>query len=86
MSPRTAKLFQSGGSQAVRLPADLRFPGKEVYIRQDPRTGDVVLSAHPPRAWAEFVALRDELAAVPDDFLANREQDDESRDPLAGLP
>ncbi|MGA7814764.1 antitoxin, partial [Caballeronia sp.] len=29
---RIAKLFTSGGSQAVRLPAEFRFEGKEVFI------------------------------------------------------
>jgi antitoxin VapB len=39
-----AKLFKTGGSQAVRLPADFRFDCDEVDIRRDPETGDVVLS------------------------------------------
>lgn len=29
----TARIFQSGGSQAVRLPKEFRFAGKEVGIR-----------------------------------------------------
>ena len=29
----TAKLFKSGRSQAVRLPKEFRFKGKEVRIR-----------------------------------------------------
>ncbi len=28
-----AKLFQNGRSQAVRLPQEFRFAGKEVYIK-----------------------------------------------------
>lgn len=44
---KTAKLFKNGRSQAVRLPAEFRFDGDEVYIRKDPVTGDVVLSAKP---------------------------------------
>ncbi len=31
---KTAKLFMSGRSQAVRLPKEFRFPGKEVRIRR----------------------------------------------------
>ena len=86
MPVRTAKLFTSGGSQAVRLPADLRFPGKEVYIRRDERTGDVILSARPGATWADFVALRDGLGDVVDDtFLAERDQPRETRDPLDDL-
>ena len=32
--PATAKLFKSGRSQAVRLPKEFRFEGKEVRIRR----------------------------------------------------
>ncbi len=38
--PTTAKLFMHGRSQAVRLPKEFRFPGKEVRIR---REGDRVI-------------------------------------------
>lgn len=31
---KTAKLFTTGGSQAIRLPKDFRFPGKEVKLRR----------------------------------------------------
>jgi antitoxin VapB len=30
----TAKLFQHGGCQAVRLPKEFRLPGKEVQVRR----------------------------------------------------
>jgi antitoxin VapB len=36
----TAKLFMHGRSQAVRLPKEFRFPGKEVRVR---RVGNGVL-------------------------------------------
>jgi antitoxin VapB len=68
--PRTAKLFTNGRSQAVRLPADLRFEGTEVFIRKDPATGDVILSRR-PESWDEFFKLRSE-ANVPDDFMSDR--------------
>lgn len=32
---KRAKLFMHGGSQAVRLPKEFRFEGKEVTIRKD---------------------------------------------------
>jgi antitoxin VapB len=67
---RTAKLFMTGRSQAVRLPAEFRFDTDEVYIRRDPDTGDVVLSRR-PGDWQEFFALAD-AAGIPDDFLAER--------------
>ena len=43
---RIAKLFKNGSSQAVRLPAEFRFEGNEVYATRDELTGDVVLSKH----------------------------------------
>ncbi len=67
---RTAKLFRNGRSQAVRLPAEFRFEGSEVYIRRDPATGDVVLSRR-PESWESFFELA-ERAGVPRDFLADR--------------
>ncbi|TGN13792.1 type II toxin-antitoxin system antitoxin VapB [Leptospira ilyithenensis] len=30
-----AKLFKNGDSQAIRLPKEFRFNGKEVYIRKE---------------------------------------------------
>ena len=50
-----AKLFMTGGSQAVRLPAEFRFEGDEVDIRRDSETGDVVLSK-PIASWDEYFA------------------------------
>ena len=44
---KTAKLFRNGGSQAVRLPAEFRFEGDEVFVHRDERTGDVILSISP---------------------------------------
>jgi len=58
METRTAKLFKNGASQAVRLPAEFRFEGKEVYATRNSETGDVVLSSHPgSSAWRDFFAL-----------------------------
>ncbi len=68
--PRTAKLFRNGRSQAVRLPADYRFQGSEVYVRRDPATGDVILSRR-PESWQDFFELT-ETPDLPDDFLADR--------------
>jgi len=67
---RTAKIFKTGRSQAVRLPAEFRFDTDEVFIRRDPATGDVVLSRR-PEGWAEFFAQAD-AAGIPDDFLDDR--------------
>jgi antitoxin VapB len=68
-----AKVFYSGRSQAVRIPAEFRFKTDEVYIRRDPQSGDLILSEAPTKSWAEiFKALDD--AKFPDDFLVDREQ------------
>jgi antitoxin VapB len=71
--PRTAKLFRNGRSQAVRLPADLRFEGSAVFIRKDQATGDVILSRRPD-SWDSFFKLRLE-ADVPADFMADRQDE-----------
>ena len=68
--PQIAKLFQNGRSQAVRLPAEFRFEQKEVYIRRDPLSGDVVLSRR-PGGWEDFFELVASLD-IPQDFMADR--------------
>ena len=66
----TAKLFRNGRSQAVRLPAEFRFSGSEVYVRRDLATGDVILSRRPD-SWQDFFDLTDKID-FPDDFLGSR--------------
>jgi antitoxin VapB len=68
--PRSAKLFRNGRSQAVRLPAEFRFEGSEVYIRRDPTTGDIILSRR-PESWQDFFELM-KTVDMPDDFLSDR--------------
>ncbi len=83
---QTAKLFITGRSQAVRLPLEYRFEEKEVYIRRDPATGDVILSRRPD-SWDGFFAL-DATTDVPADFMdePDRNQGDQARDPFEGGP
>ena len=69
--PRTAKLFRNGRSQAVRLPAEYRFDGSEVFVRRDAVTGNVILSRRPD-SWQDFFELMKTID-VPDDFLTDRE-------------
>jgi antitoxin VapB len=68
---QTAKLFRNGRSQAVRLPAEYRFEGSEVYVRRDPETGDVILSRR-PESWQEYFDLLKTLD-IPQDFLSERD-------------
>jgi len=81
---QVAKLFINGRSQAVRLPAAYRFDTKEVFIRQDPETGDVILSRKPENWDGFFSALKG--ADVPADFLDEQErsQGRQNRDPFEG--
>ncbi len=80
----TAKIFISGRSQAVRLPKEFRFEGKEVFIRRDTISGDVILSHHPD-SWTGLFAL-DEKTEVPADFMTpeDRKLQDHLRDPFEG--
>ncbi len=65
---RTAKLFMNGRSQAVRLPAEFRFPGREVHIRRDERTGEIILSRH-SESWGDFFKLREALGGAEPEFM-----------------
>ena len=52
----TAKIFQTGRSQAVRLPKEYRFNGKEVVIK---RVGDGVLLMPIENPWQMLEAALD---------------------------
>jgi antitoxin VapB len=72
METRTAKLFKNGNSQAVRLPAEFRFCGEEVYVTRDDATGDLILSNRPgARTWRDFLDLLHSVD-IPDDFMLDR--------------
>ena len=79
-----AKLFMNGRSQAVRLPAAFRFDTDEVFIRQDPQSGDVILSRK-AASWDGFLEAR-EGVDIPPDFLGpeEREGGPATRDPFKG--
>jgi antitoxin VapB len=68
---QTAKVFMTGRSQAVRLPANFRFTVDEVFIRKDAATGDVILSAK-PASWDAFFALADRNGEA-DGFMDDRQ-------------
>lgn len=67
-----AKLFLNGRSQAVRLPAAFRFDAKEVFVRMDAQTGDVILSRK-PSDWASFFEVARNFD-VPSDFLSESQR------------
>lgn len=81
---KTARLFSNGGSQAVRLPAEFRFAGDQVYVRRDSLTGDVILSSRPRSSWREFMAVRAELGPLAEDLPVERAQATDARDPFEG--
>ncbi len=64
-----ARVFQSGNSQAVRLPKEFRFTTDQVEIFR--RGDEIVLREVPVNAAAIF----DLLSALPDDFMAEGRQD-----------
>ena len=60
-----ARVFMSGRSQAVRIPAQYRFKTDEVFIRQNPRNGEVTLSEKPPQPpLREIFRMLDEAVAT----------------------
>lgn len=63
-----AKIFQSGRSQAVRLPKEFRFNGSEVFVK---RVGNAVVLLPMDDAWD---SLAQSLDLFSDDFMAEREQ------------
>jgi antitoxin VapB len=84
---KQARIFSHGGSQAVRLPAEFRFADVDaVYVRRN-AAGEVVLSRHAPQPYATFMATRNSLGVLPEEFLSQdeREQGSENRDPFADV-
>lgn len=69
---QVAKLYVHRGSQYVRLTGAFRFKTREVFIRKDPSTGDVILSRRPDD-WGDFLAAA-EAADVPPEFLSTAER------------
>ena len=65
----TAKIFENGRSQAVRLPKRFRFSGNEVFIQ---KIGNVVILTPKEKAWETFL---EGLEGFTDDFFQDgREQ------------
>ena len=63
----TAKVFDNGRSQAVRIPEPLRFRGVDrVTLRKD---GDALILTPVRRDWQSFA---DETPPADEDFMADR--------------
>jgi antitoxin VapB len=63
-SMKTAKVFKSGNSQAVRIPKEFHLEDDEVEIR---RKGDSLILRPKKRSWA---TLFESLDKFTDDFMA----------------
>ena len=75
----TAKIFQNGQSQAVRLPKEFRFENlKEVFIKKI--GGMVVLM--PKSDKTVWDTMYDNLNEFSDDFMQSREEPKQEREDL----
>ena len=59
----TAKLFENGRSQAVRLPKECRFSGEEVAVT---KIGDIVILMPKEDKWSGFL---NSLNLFSEDFM-----------------
>ena len=61
----TAKVFENGRSQAVRLPKECRFSSDEVVVN---KIGDIVILLPKQNKWDSFMRAIDMFS---DDFMAD---------------
>jgi antitoxin VapB len=66
----TAKIFENGKSQAVRLPKAYRLKGKEAYIT---KLGDAIILFPKKKKWDSFISSLDRFTP---DFMMERVQPD----------
>jgi antitoxin VapB len=71
---QTAKLFQNGKSQAVRLPKEFRFVGNKVYIK---KMGSAVILLPYDNPWEP---LFEALEMFSDDFMVDGRQQPEHQE------
>ena len=67
MNVQTAKVFENGRSQAIRLPKEFRVDSEEVYLKKTPE-GFLVIARDP---WTIFLEGVEELS---DDFMSKGRQ------------
>ncbi|MCM8813904.1 MAG: type II toxin-antitoxin system VapB family antitoxin [Candidatus Omnitrophica bacterium] len=74
---KTAKIFQNGRSQAIRLPKEYQFSGNDVYIK---KFNNIVMIFSKTDPWASLVSSLEQFS---DDFMDDRNQPSpEKRDTL----
>ncbi len=64
----TAKIFQNGKSQAIRLPKEYRFQGSTVYVK---RIGNAVVLIPEQDSWQTLIESLDKFS---NDFMNERQQ------------
>lgn len=65
---KTAKLFQNGQSQAVRLPKEFRFEGSQVFVK---KSGNAVVLIPAVHSWDSLVNSLDKFSK---DYMTDRKQ------------
>jgi Virulence-associated protein and related proteins len=65
---KTARLFNNGRSQAVRLPKEFRFEGSDVYVK---KLDNIVMLFPMEDPWIPLINSLDKFT---DDFMAERGQ------------
>ena len=68
---KTAKIFKSGNSQAVRIPKEFKLEGDEVEIQ---KRGDALLLRPKRKSWSVLI---ESLGRFTDDFM----EEDRSQPP-----
>lgn len=69
MEMMTAKIFENGRSQAVRLPKECRFSGEEVAVN---KIGDIVMLMPKENKWSGFL---NSLNLFSEDFMSDGRKD-----------
>ncbi len=77
---KAARLFKNGGSQAVRLPAEFKFEGDEVYIKKT-RYGVLLL----PKSQSPWKLWREAIERYDSPFMDERQQGEQVREGLDEL-
>lgn len=70
----TAKVFENGESQAIRLPKECRFSTDEVVVN---KIGDIVLLMPKTNKWSSFMQAIDMFS---DDFMENERPDEKEQE------
>ncbi len=71
---KTAKIFQNGRSQAVRLPKEFQFKGNEVFIQKH---GDAVILIPQEKAWEIFM---EGINGFSDDYMQDGREQGENQE------